>query len=90
MAHKKAGGSTSNVRDSEGRRLGVKLFGGQKVNSGGIIIRQRGTKFRPGKNTYCGKDHSLHALIAGVVRFSKKQVTKFDGSKRKCTVVSVG
>ena len=90
MAHKKAGGSTSNGRDSEGRRLGVKLFGGQKVKPGGILIRQRGAKYRPGKNTYCGKDHTIHAFVAGVVSFSQKQIMKFNGKKEKCTMVHVG
>jgi large subunit ribosomal protein L27 len=89
MAHKKAGGSTSNVHDSKSKRLGVKLFGGQKVNAGGIIIRQRGTKFRAGRNTYAGKDHTLHAFVGGVVSFSQKQFKKFNGKKEKCTMVHV-
>ena len=62
MAHKKAGGSSRNGRDSEGRRLGVKKFGGEKVISGNIIVRQRGTKFHPGTNVGLGKDHTLFAL----------------------------
>ncbi|MEE4206475.1 MAG: 50S ribosomal protein L27 [Erythrobacter sp.] len=69
MAHKKAGGSSRNGRDSEGRRLGVKKFGGQDVIGGNIIVRQRGTKFYPGSNVGMGKDHTLFALGAGVVRF---------------------
>ena len=89
MAHKKAGGSTSNVRDSESKRLGVKLFGGQKVNAGGIIIRQRGTKFRAGKNVYLGKDFTIHAKVDGTVKFSQKQIPKFNGRKEKCTMVHV-
>ena len=69
MAHKKAGGSSRNGRDSAGRRLGVKLFGGQRVLGGGIIVRQRGTRVYPGRNVGCGVDHTLYALDAGVVVF---------------------
>lgn len=69
MAHKKAGGSSRNGRDSAGRRLGVKVFGGQDINAGGIIIRQRGTKVHPGRNVGLGKDHTLFALATGVVSF---------------------
>jgi large subunit ribosomal protein L27 len=69
MAHKKAGGSSRNGRDSAGRRLGVKKFGGQDVIGGNIIIRQRGTKVYPGVNVGLGKDHTLFALAAGKVRF---------------------
>jgi large subunit ribosomal protein L27 len=73
MAHKKAGGSSRNGRDSEGRRLGVKKFGGEAVLAGNIIIRQRGTKYKPGKNVGLGKDHTVFALIDGEVKFSKGQ-----------------
>jgi large subunit ribosomal protein L27 len=69
MAHKKAGGSSRNGRDSAGRRLGVKKFGGQEVVGGNIIVRQRGTKFYPGVNVGLGRDHTLFALANGVVRF---------------------
>ena len=69
MAHKKAGGSSRNGRDSVGRRLGVKKFGGQEAVGGNIIVRQRGTKFYPGTNVGMGKDHTLFALENGVVRF---------------------
>ena len=69
MAHKKSGGSSSNGRDSDGRRLGVKKFGGEKVLAGNIIIRQRGTKVYPGANVGIGKDHTLFALAEGRVRF---------------------
>ena len=69
MAHKKAGGSSRNGRDSAGRRLGVKKFGGQEVIGGNIIVRQRGTKFYPGTNVGIGKDHTLFALGEGRVRF---------------------
>lgn len=71
MAHKKAGGSSRNGRDTAGRRLGVKKFGGQQVVSGNIIVRQRGTKVYPGANVGMGKDHTLFALRDGQVRFSK-------------------
>ena len=71
MAHKKAGGSSRNGRDSEGRRLGVKKAGGQDVLAGNIIIRQRGTKYKPGKNVGLGRDHTVFALIDGKVMFSK-------------------
>jgi large subunit ribosomal protein L27 len=72
MAHKKAGGSSRNGRDSAGRRLGVKLYGDQKAISGNIIVRQRGTKFFAGENVAMGKDHTLFAKIAGVVKFREK------------------
>ena len=71
MAHKKAGGSSRNGRDSAGRRLGVKKFGGESVLAGNIIMRQRGTKVHPGENVGMGKDHTLFALEEGVVRFHK-------------------
>lgn len=69
MAHKKAGGSTRNGRDSESKRLGVKLFGGQAVRAGGIIIRQRGTQYHPGTNVGVGRDHTLFAKADGRVKF---------------------
>jgi large subunit ribosomal protein L27 len=72
MAHKKAGGSSKNGRDSESKRLGVKVYGGQRINAGGIIIRQRGTRVHAGVNVGCGKDHTLYAVADGVVRFEKK------------------
>lgn len=72
MAHKKAGGSSRNGRDSAGRRLGVKKFGGEAVIPGNIIIRQRGTKVHPGNNVGMGKDHTLFALVDGKVNFTKK------------------
>ena len=78
MAHKKAGGSSRNGRDSAGRRLGVKKFGGQEVVGGNIIVRQRGTKFYPGANVGLGKDHTLFATAAGRVRFhAGKQGRKY-------------
>lgn len=72
MAHKKSGGSSSNGRDSIGRRLGVKKFGGEAVISGNIIIRQRGTKFHPGSNVGMGKDHTIFATTDGKVEFKTK------------------
>jgi large subunit ribosomal protein L27 len=69
MAHKKAGGSTRNGRDSESKRLGVKVFGGQAINAGGIIVRQRGTRFHAGDNVGMGKDHTLFATAQGKVEF---------------------
>jgi large subunit ribosomal protein L27 len=72
MAHKKGGGSSTNGRDSQGQRLGIKRFGGQEVNSGSILIRQRGTRYKAGKNVGRAKDDSLFALINGVVLFENK------------------
>ena len=72
MAHKKAGGSSRNGRDSQSKRLGVKIYGGQQVIPGNIIVRQRGTKFYPGKNVGMGKDHTLFATAEGKVEFKKK------------------
>ena len=73
MAHKKSGGSSRNGRDSAGRRLGVKKFGGEAVDAGNIIVRQRGTKFWPGDNVGMGKDHTLFAKAAGAVKFVTKR-----------------
>jgi large subunit ribosomal protein L27 len=73
MAHKKAGGSSRNGRDSAGRRLGVKKYGGETVIPGNIIVRQRGTKYHPGENVGIGKDHTLFALTGGQVLFTKKR-----------------
>lgn len=80
MAHKKAGGSSRNGRDSESKRLGVKRYGGQLVDAGNIIVRQRGTEFHPGENVGIGKDHTLYALVEGRVAFTIK------GEKRRRTV----
>ena len=85
MAHKKAGGSSRNGRDSAGRRLGIKKFGGQLVIPGNIIVRQRGTKFHPGINVGMGKDHTLFALIDGNVKFEhasdqKKRASVYPGN----------
>ncbi|EDM64712.1 MULTISPECIES: 50S ribosomal protein L27 [Moritella] len=72
MAHKKAGGSTNNGRDSESKRLGVKRFGGESVLAGNILVRQRGTKFHAGTNVGCGRDHTLFAKASGKVQFEIK------------------
>ncbi len=76
MAHKKGGGTTRNGRDSESKRLGVKVYGGQVINAGGIIVRQRGTKLHAGENVGMGKDHTLFALIDGTVQFATKGLLK--------------
>lgn len=70
MAHKKAGGSSRNGRDSQAKRLGVKVFGGEAISAGAIIVRQRGTKFHPGDNVGVGRDHTLFALVDGTVKFA--------------------
>jgi len=76
MAHKKGAGSSRNGRESESKRLGIKLYGGQRAKAGNIIVRQRGTKHHPGENVGIGKDHTLFALIDGQVNFRKKQKNK--------------
>ena len=76
MAHKKGGCTTRNGRDSESKRLGVKVYGGQAINAGGIIIRQRGTRVHPGENVGMGKDHTLFALVNGKVQFTTKGAAK--------------
>ena len=82
MAHKTGGGSTRNGRDSESKRLGVKKFGGEQVRSGNIIVRQRGTKIKPGRNVGLGRDHTIFATIEGFVKFE----TIRDGRKRVSVV----
>lgn len=89
MAHKKAGGSTSLGRDSVSKRLGVKIFGNQKVQAGQIIVRQHGTKYSPGKNVKVAGDSTLYAAVDGTVKFQKKQVRKFHGNLRTTKVVHV-
>ena len=76
MAHKKAGGSSRNGRDSESKRLGVKRYGGELVSAGSIIVRQRGTKFHAGENVGVGKDHTLFAKVEGTIKFSVKGAEK--------------
>lgn len=89
MSHKKAGGSTKNGRDSIAKRLGVKLFGGEKAKAGSIIVRQRGTKYFPGRNVSMGKDHTIFSLIDGQVYFTQKALTKFNGRIYKDRFVNV-
>lgn len=89
MAHKKAQWSTSNGRDSNAKRLGVKLFGWQKAISGNIIVRQKGNKFWPGEGVSQGADFTLFATKEGVVTFTEKKRTRFDGRKFKDTYISV-
>ena len=89
MAHKKAGGSTDLGRDSESKRLGVKIFGGEKVDAGQIIIRQRGSRYRAGDGVKHGGDDTLYAGIAGIVEFSKRKRMRFTGALKKHHIVSV-
>lgn len=89
MAHKKAAWSAKNLRDSKPKYRGVKVFWGQKVLAWNIIVRQKGNKYEVGKNTYFGKDFSIHASIDGVVEFSKSNKTRFDGRKYLKTFVNV-
>lgn len=89
MAHTKALGTSKLGRDSRAKRLGVKIQDGGKVTIGQIIIRQRGTKYLPGKNTKIGGDDTIFAMKNGVVKFSSKLKTKFDGNLRRATVVAV-
>jgi large subunit ribosomal protein L27 len=89
MAHTKAGGSTKLGRDSASKRLGLKLFGGQLVKAGNIILRQRGTRIEPGNGTAVAKDHTIFATKPGKVSFSERKLTKFTGKKIRRTIVSV-
>lgn len=89
MAHKKAGGSTALGRDSESKRLGVKLSDGQKAKAGNIIIRQRGTKYHPGENVRRGNDDTLFAVTDGLVKFASKKLKKFNGKLKDSKIVSV-
>ena len=89
MAHKKAQWSTNNGRDSNAKRLGVKLFGGQKAISGNILVRQKGNKFWPGEGVSQGKDFTLFATTEGTIKFSVKKRRRFDGRVYKDTYVSV-
>lgn len=89
MATRKAGGSTRLGRDSISKRLGVKIYGGQKAEAGNIIIRQRGTKFHPGANVRRGEDDTLYSVIAGIVRFNSKKVRSFTGKLVERTFVNV-
>jgi len=89
MAHVKGAGTAKNLKDSAGKRLGVKIFGSQPIKIGQIIMRQRGQKFRPGKNVGIGKDHTLFALKGGVVSFRKKIVNGIGVKKKEATFVDV-
>ena len=89
MAHKKAAGSTKNGRDSIAKRLGVKIYGGQVVKAGNIIVRQRGTKFFPGENVGIGTDYTIFALKDGIVKFTEKQLRKYNGQVHKDKFINV-
>lgn len=89
MAHKKSGGSTRNGRDSNSKRRGVKRFGGQLVKAGEIVVRQKGTKFRPGEFVGMGKDFTLFAEVEGTVQFTEKAVTRFDGRRYEKRFVNI-
>ena len=89
MAHKKAGGSTSLGRDSVSKRLGVKLYDGQFAQTGSILVRQRGTRIRAGKNVKRGNDDTLFALISGFVKFSQKKIKKFTGKLELAKFVNI-
>lgn len=89
MAHRKAGGSAKNLRDSKPKYLGVKLFDGQRAKEGSVIVRQRGTKYVPGKNVGLGKDHTLFALKNGIVSFAKKRMRRFDNTSTIKNIVTI-
>lgn len=89
MAHRKAAGTASNLKDSSGKRLGLKRGHGEKVRPGNIIVRQRGSKYKPGNNVKSGKDFTLFATADGKVSFVKKRIQKFTGSSKKVTFVEV-
>lgn len=89
MAHRKAGGSTQLGRDSISKRLGVKIFGDQRVQAGNIIIRQRGSKWRPGANVKKGEDDTLYSMADGIVKFAKKKMRTFTGALESKRFVSV-
>lgn len=89
MAHKKAAGSTSYGRDSHGQRLGIKKYAGEHVLIGSIIVRQRGTKFRPGKNVRIGKDDTIFAVMNGLVQFTEKKIRRFTGAFKIVKFVNV-
>lgn len=89
MAHKKAGGSSKNGRDSQAKRRGVKRFGGQAVNAGEVLIRQKGSKFRAGDNVGTGKDFTLYALQGGTVQFTEKAIIRFDGRRYERRFVNI-
>ena len=89
MAHKKAGGNDKNLRDSAGKRLGIKMFGGEKVTAGNIICRQRGTKWHAGEGVGVGKDYTIFAVRDGHVKYTQKKLKKYDGNVVKNTIINV-
>lgn len=89
MAHRKAGGSARNLRDSQPKYLGVKLYAGEKASAGAVIVRQRGTRIRPGKNVGLGKDHTLFAQKDGTVSYAETRRTRFDGKTSRRKVANV-
>lgn len=89
MAHKKAGGSTSLGRDSQSKRLGVKLYGGQQAKPGAILVRQRGTKFHPGANVKKGNDDTLFSTATGIVKFYSRKMKRYDGKLKLKNFISV-
>jgi large subunit ribosomal protein L27 len=89
MAHKKAGGTTRLGRDSAAQRLGVKIYGGQKVAAGEVIVRQRGTRFRAGEGVRTGSDDTLYAIRDGLVQFTKKKIRRFTGALKHTKIVKV-
>lgn len=89
MAHRKAGGTAKNIRDSKPKYLGTKLYGGQTAKAGSVIVRQRGSRILPGRNVGMGKDHTLFALKAGTVSFTKKRKIHFDGRNIIKTIANV-
>jgi large subunit ribosomal protein L27 len=89
MAHTKAGGTVKNLRDSKPKYLGVKIYAGQKAKPGAILVRQRGTKILAGKNVGIGKDHTIYSLKEGLVQFSEKRKTRYDGKIKNYKIVSV-
>jgi large subunit ribosomal protein L27 len=89
MAHKKSAGTSLNGRDSNSKRRGVKRFGGQIVDAGEILVRQKGFNFRPGQNVHVGTDWTLHSDVPGTVRFSQKRLVKFNGRSERCTIIHI-
>ncbi len=89
MAHTKSGGTTKNVHDSQPKYLGVKLYAGQPAHPGSVLVRQRGTRIVAGKNVRRGHDDTLYAVTKGIVKFSTKRKTNFDGTKKNLPVISV-
>jgi len=89
MAHKKAGGSTTLGRDSESKRLGVKIYGGQSVKAGQIILRQRGTRYRAGEGVKQGGDDTLYAAFDGTVKFARRKLKRFTGNLKRARIIKV-